>query len=41
MRKNLVVLSLIFLIGGVLAQNSSRPIFGSFPACCDYCISKD
>src|SRR6202045_2202687 len=26
MRKNLVVLSLILLIGGLLAQNSSRPI---------------
>jgi Zn-dependent M28 family amino/carboxypeptidase len=31
MRKNLVVLSLILLIGGLLAQNSSRPISVHFP----------
>src|ERR1700736_749328 len=31
MRKNLVVLSLIFLIGGLLAQNLSRPISVHFP----------
>lgn len=31
MRKNLVLLSLIFLICGVLAQNSSRPIMVHFP----------
>ena len=32
MRKSLVLLSLILLICGVLAQNSSRPIVGSFSA---------
>ena len=31
MRKNLVVLSLIFLIGGLLAQNLSQPISVHFP----------